>query len=535
MKTLDYPPEALSSDRLLPILSVAAMQAADRYAIDELAIPGFALMDVAGRAVFRAISARLQPEDTVTVFCGPGNNGGDGYVVARLLVQAGHRVRVVRTKAPAEGSDASRHAALLDRLHAHGFSDRFSIISAEAFLSSSASERVDWCVDALLGTGVNREVAGTVGDLIDWINASGRPVVSVDVPSGLNGDTGETLGRCVHATQTVTLASLKTGLVMGEGPAACGDVVVAEIGIPSDVLRSSAEADGGAMAVTDEAVRAWIPPRSRDAYKYSAGFVLVIAGSRGMAGAAIMTARAAARMGAGYVACAVPDAITTEVTCGVPTSTSMELPTKDGGILALEAIETIGTALERADAVVIGPGLGRHSSTMEFVRRLLARWNSNTVVDADAIVALADVDLTAFEHRDRWLLTPHSGEFGHLTGTTPTADGRLQIAATFARENGTTLLLKGTPSIVGRRTGLPFVATTGHESLATAGTGDVLSGMCGALLARGLEPDRAAAAALHLGGLTAREFSRSAHGSAMIATDLIDRLPHSLFDRLTTP
>lgn len=526
---LSYDLEALTPSGLLPVLSGQAMRDADRRAIDAVGIPGFALMETAGRACARAARSIVNPDDgEVLIFCGPGNNGGDGYVIARLLAMNGYRIRVISAGSPRPKSDAEKQERLLRRLDGQ----RVSITSSADFLRDGLRSRPSLCIDALLGTGITRDLDGEISELVDSINEIGAPVLSIDIPTGLHSDTGQIPGRCVRATWTVTMAAIKTGHLIGEGPSTIGRLHVAEIGIPQDLLEDAAGNGESAFALTDHAIRAWLPRRAPDAHKYSAGFVLVIAGGPGMAGAAIMASRAAARAGAGYVACATPASVQAIVSSNVPAGTSIAMPESDGGIEVSRALEALSEKMDRADALVIGPGLGRSRSAQSFVRTVLQKWDGKAVIDADALVALADVSLNAFPHRSGWLMTPHAGEFKTMTGLLPAAHDRIPAAMKFARDQGVTLLLKGVPSIITTPNAPALIATTGHESLATAGTGDVLSGMSGAFLARGLSPDHAGACGLHIGGLAAREFAKTHDASGMIATDLPDIIPQVIKDRL---
>lgn len=522
MSTFDYGPECLGRDRMLPVLSVEAMRKADRVAIDDLGIPGFALMETAGRAVSTAVRRIVHAGARIGVFCGGGNNGGDGFVAARLLAQAGYDVTAITTGKPADGTDALSHWKLLQR--AASCIDSLQVIEVAPFLASTAPQNFACCVDALLGTGTARPLHGAIAELVEWMNAVDAPIVAVDIPTGIHGATGKVLGSAVRADCTVTMAALKTGMLIGDGPEYCGTIEIAEIGIPQDVLVSIATAQKSGFATTDEMAAALLPRRARDAYKYSSGVVLVIAGSEGMSGAAVLASRAAARMGAGYVMCATPADVASVVASGIPSSTTIALPTSSGGVDSEAAMSTIGNRLERADAVVIGPGLGRAKSTQSFVRSVLDKWDGPTVVDADAIIALAGNELRRFPSRHQWILTPHAGEFEAISGKKPTGDDRLEVARRFSEELELTLLLKGTPSLVASKHGL-IIATAGNESLATSGTGDVLSGMSAALLARGLDPQRAAAVALHIGGRTAEDYSIENVPSSMIAADQVEHLP----------
>jgi ADP-dependent NAD(P)H-hydrate dehydratase / NAD(P)H-hydrate epimerase len=530
MSTFDYGPECLGRDRMLPVLSVEAMRKADRIAIDDLGIPGFALMETAGRAVSTAVRRIVHAGARVGVFCGGGNNGGDGFVAARLLAQAGYDVTAIATGKPADGTDALSHWKLLKR--AASCIDSLHVIEAVPFLASTAPRNFACCLDAMLGTGTERPLHGAIAELVEWMNVVDAPIVAVDIPTGIHGDTGEVLGSAVRADRTVTMAALKTGMLIGDGPEHCGTIEIAEIGIPQDVLVSIATAQKSGFATTDETAAALLPRRARDAYKYNSGVVLVIAGSEGMSGAAVLASRAAARMGAGYVMCATPADVASIVASGIPSSTTIALPNSSGGIDSEAAMSAIGNKLERADAIVIGPGLGRAESTQSFVRSVLDTWDGPTVVDADAIIALASTELRKFPSRHHWVLTPHAGEFEAISGNKPAGLDRLEVARQFAEEFELTLLLKGAPSLVAGKHGI-IVATAANESLATSGTGDVLSGMSAALLARGMDPQRAAAVALHIGGRTAEAYAVENEPSSMVAADLIHQLPRVLRQRFS--
>lgn len=525
-----YGESNLNAERLLPLLSADAMREADRLAIDEWGVDGFTLMETAGRAVYASVRARLSGDASVVVFCGAGNNGGDGYVVARLLALSRYRVTVVRAGEPSMDSDAGRHVRLFDRSVSSLGRDRITQRSARAFLAHASPQSFDCCVDALLGTGVDRDLQGDITDLVRWMNGCNSPVISIDIPTGLHATTGRILGSAVRATETVTMGAVKTGMVFTDGPDVCGELTVAEIGISSTILAEQATRGDSGYLITDEAVRTWIPRRSRDAHKYSAGTVMVIAGSAGMSGAAVLAARAAARSGAGYVMCAAPESVATIVAGGVPTCTTIALPEAGDGLDADACLKRLEERLSRADALVVGPGLGRAPSTVAFVQRLLEGWDGPAVVDADAIIALAETDLGRFDGRSNWIITPHAGEYQRLASMSPEGIDRLESVRAFADSNQTTLLLKGAPSLIGSPSGEILIASVTSESLATAGTGDVLSGMCAAFLARGLRPPQAAACALHVGARAAGSFGRGFAPSSMIASDIIEGVPSAIND-----
>ena len=519
-----------------PVLTAEAMREADRYTIETFGIPSFTLMESAGRAAAERIAWHYGPigGKTAACFCGKGNNGGDGFVVARVLLAMGARVQVVATGAPEDMSeDAAKNWNLLQKLTAHYDQDHLVLHRFESLRQLSALAPADLHVDALLGTGLSSDLRGTIAEIVGWLNRQRQPTVALDVPTGLHSDTGAILGDAVRAERTLTMAAPKAGLLLGEGQRVAGTVEVLEIGIPDFALRSALEAHGGAWRARDADVRAWLPQRAHDAYKYSVGLALVVSGSPGLTGAPTMAASAAARSGAGYVVCACAESLQPTLSTKLTEVTSIALPeTSDGGINAEEALDALTERLEKAQALLVGPGLGRHPETQRFIRTLLQRTSVPAVIDADGLNALADhADLIA-EHADgRWVLTPHAGEFKRLAGPDVDLTDRVRTIRTYAQRWNSVLILKGLPSLVGCPDGTVYVNRTGGPALATAGTGDVLAGMCTGLLAQGMTPARAAVAALHLGGAAADRYAMHRAARTMLATDLLGELPLVLHER----
>jgi NAD(P)H-hydrate epimerase len=512
------------------------MQAADRYTIDEYGLPGFTLMESAGRGCADAMAAAYGPLDdaSVLILCGKGNNGGDGLVVARRLCALGARVQVVLTRPPAELRDDPAHNLdLLRQLQAEVGPERLAVDTFDTL--ARLTERADrlaprFYVDALLGTGLTSALRAPIDALVDWLNSRAAPTVAIDMPTGLHSDTGAVLGTAVWADRTVTMAAPKVGLVVDEGPRHAGTITTIDIGIPSFVLDRAAQKPGCARSTTDAAVRDWWPRRPDDAYKYSVGTALVVGGSARFTGAPTMAAHAAGRSGAGYVTCAGPASVQDTLAAQLPSVPTLPLP-EEGDGLAPDAAATVRD--EAADAVLVGPGLGRSAATQAFVRRLIeTRPDTPLVVDADGLNALADMDADWTAHAGpHWLLTPHAGEFERLVGTVDLAD-RVRVVQAHAERWNVTLLLKGAPSIVAGPDGATYVARTGTPALATAGTGDVLAGQCVGLLAQGLGPVPAAATALHLGGAAAQRYAETRDPRTMAAPDLVGQLPRAIRERL---
>jgi NAD(P)H-hydrate epimerase len=367
-----------------------------------------------------------------------------------------------------------------------------------------------------------------VDALARWVNGQAAPVAALDVPTGLDSDTGVAQTAAARADLTVTMAARKAGLLFNDGPQHAGRVAVVDIGVPPHVLRDALDGTGSARRTTDAAVRALLPERAADAHKYTAGRVAAVAGSHAFTGAAVMASESAARVGAGAVVCCTPASARAVVETKLTEVMTVPVAETDAGTVAFDALSAIIERAEPADAVLVGCGLGRHPETQRLVRTLLTKLDGPVVVDADGLNALAGhTDLLTRYAGGRWVLTPHTGELGRLIGTDSldTTD-RIALAARYAERWDCVLVLKGMPSVVATPQGEVFVAGISHPALATAGTGDVLAGMTVGLLAQGLAPADAALCALHLGGRAAERYAATHHPRTMLATDLLSALPH---------
>ncbi|MFB6099450.1 MAG: NAD(P)H-hydrate dehydratase [Salinibacter sp.] len=529
-----------SSEQCPPALTADAMREADRYTIEEYGIPSFTLMEGAGRGCAERIQSAYGPleGDAVMILCGKGNNGGDGLVVARRLLAAGAQVHVVLTSRPdALSGDAAQNLSLL-RQHEGGEKSggRLTIErlgDLDTLTETAAALRPRLYVDALLGTGLTSDVREPLRSLVEWVNEREAPTVAVDVPTGLHSDTGAVLGVAVRADRTVTMAAAKAGLRIGEGPVHAGAVEVVDIGIPAFVLDRVAEQPGCVRQTTDAAVRTWWPERAPDAYKYSVGTALVVGGAPQFTGAPVMAAKAAGRSGAGYVSCACPETVQSTLAGALTTVPTHPLPaTAEEGIAPDGALDVLADAMESADAMLVGPGLGRASRTEQFVRRLVREADVPLVVDADGLNALAGhIDDLAGHVGTPWILTPHAGEFQRLVGEDLDLTDRVRVAQTYAERWGAVCLLKGAPSVVAGPKGEAFIGSITTPALATAGTGDVLAGQCVGLLAQGVPPVKAAAIALHVGGAAAERYGATHDPRSMVATDLLDMIPRAAAER----
>ncbi len=518
-----------------PVLTARAMREADRQTIEALGLPGRVLMETAGRGAAEVAVRMLGTVAgrTVVCLCGRGNNGGDGFVLARVLhAQGGHVHVVTLADVSAMSDDAAANYRLLEQLAEADPAKRLRLHRLTDLAELDRLPPADLYVDALLGTGLSSPLRSPIRELVLWLNERTAPVLAIDIPTGLDSDTGQVQGAAVAATRTVTMGALKVGLLLGEGPRLCGAIDVIEIGIPRYVLEQVARQPGCAWRATDALVRRWLPRRAHDAHKYSAGLALIVAGSREFTGAPVMAAMAAARIGAGYVLCACPSDVRPILATKLTEVALVGLPeTERGGIKQEEAFDVLNDWLNRARALLVGPGLGRHPDTQRFIRVLLERTTLPTIIDADGLNALAGCSELIRQHaQGRWILTPHTGEFRRLAGDVDLTR-RIEIVQQYAQAWNCVLLLKGMPSVVGWPDGTAWINATGNPALATAGTGDVLAGLCVGLMAQGLSPTQAAVCALHVGGAAADRYASHYGTASMMALDLLAHLPVILRER----
>lgn len=491
-----------------PLYDAAGMGAADRWAIEDQSVPSLELMEAAGHALAEETAKAADP-GPIRVVCGKGNNGGDGLVAARHLVESGYEVEVLLLW-PAEelSPDSATNFRLLE--------------GAEVCEGTGALSRLAGSgavIDAVLGTGFSGEPRSPVCEAIEAINGAGCPVVACDVPSGVDGSSGKA-GLAVQATRTITFHGLKVGHLIAPGKHLCGPVTVAAIGIPHGAP------EGEAAGRINESVLELLPWRGAESNKFSSGRVSIVGGSRGLTGAVCLAAEAAIRSGAGYATAAVPAGL--EPIFEAKLTETMTLGCgEDPDHLGPSALEAAASHCGSAAAVVIGSGLGREPAAKKFLRSMVERVEVPMVIDADGLGAIGE-DLELVKNRPGTaVLTPHEGEMGKLLGTDhrEVAARRLEFALTLARRSGAVAVLKGDDTIVtdGKRVAINDFSAPG---LATAGTGDVLAGICGAFLARGLDPFEAACCAVHVHTRAGRiAASRVGFADGMIAGDVVDALP----------
>ena len=494
-----------------PLPVAQEMRDTDRWAIEQRGIPGPELMEDAGAALAREVVA-LAPDGPIAMVCGKGNNGGDGFVSARLLREQGREVRVlVAGEIEGIGGDA---ATALERLG-----------EAPEPFSPSALEGAAVVVDCLLGTGSSGAPRGAIGAAIESIVASGLPVVACDVPSGVDASTGEVAEPAIRADETVTFHAAKPGLWIAPGKDHAGEVRVVDIGIPD-----GAPVETRIGLIGDDVIQE-VPRRLAAGTKFVSGHVLVVGGSLGLTGAPSMASEAAMRAGAGYVTACVPLSLNAIFEVKLTEVMTKPLP-DDGGALTAEGAETVlDEAERRGGALVLGPGMGRADGTVALIHDIAARAKVPVVLDADGLNAHAG-ELERLKQRAApTILTPHAGELGRLLGIESEEVGarRLHYAREAARASGAIVVLKGDVTLVAEPEGRVGVSPGGAPALATAGTGDVLSGVLAAMLAKGLDPFTAACAGVVLHVRAGRRAAERQGGpGGAVATDVIAALPASL-------
>ncbi len=511
------------------LLTAAQSRELDRLSQDKYGVPSYALMTRAGEAVAAAI-LRKWPEvrqDGALVIAGKGNNGGDGMVAARALAAARVPVRVVLlANSGTLKGDAAR--ACREFIEAGG-----AVIEAvgESEFDIAAVARTGVVIDAIFGTGLNAEVSGLPRRAIEAINRAGARVVAVDIASGVDADSGATMGATVRADLTVTFGFAKFGHVSYPGTEFCGDLEVAEIGFAPGAIADIAPR-GLLLDASD--MRPLIRPRPRNSHKGNYGHVLIVAGSRGKSGAAILAARGALRMGAGLVTSAIPESIAAIVAAGKAELMTEPIADRDGHFDSRQALAAFAKLVEGKDALVVGPGIGQSEDTCALLKWLAAEGVAQgrpMLVDADGLNVVAQMGATMLKDaRGPVVLTPHPGEAARLLGSSTAqinAD-RVGAARRLCELTGAAVLLKGARTVIAGSQGEIHINGSGNSGMATPGMGDVLSGIVGALLGQGLRPLDALALGAYIHGCAADRLAARIGPVGYLAGDLADELPSAL-------
>lgn len=487
----------------MKLVTAKEMKALDVQAQNDYAMPGILLMDNAAQAVAEAVHEALTALEgkRVVIFCGGGNNGGDGLGAARWLQSYGVSVRafIVGAALDAVQGDAALELAMFTKA-----GGRVEALSTEDdwVLAELAASKADVLVDALLGTGFHGELEGDVLRACELLNKSEKYILAVDVPTGVNADNGAVSENAVRADHTATIALVKTGLLLYPGREYCGDIELADISMPVKLVE---EYQSDKYRLTDEIVRELLPLRKANAHKGDAGRVVICAGSPGYTGAAALASDAAVKAGAGLVSLYTPlssrDVLAIKLTEVMVHGLLERMP----GILGGGAASDVTSSAEAADVLAIGPGLGTSESTQEAVRTILQKITTPVVIDADALTALAGHTEILAAMQAQKVLTPHPGEMARLTGLeiAEIEADRINIAKKYAEQWQAIVVLKGAPTVIGCPNGTVYVNSTGNSSLATGGSGDVLTGIIAGLAAQEISLQEAAICGVYLHGLAA--------------------------------
>jgi NAD(P)H-hydrate epimerase len=511
---------------VIRVATAAEMREADRRASERFGVPALTLMENAGRGATDVLERVLGParDRRVAVVCGKGHNGGDGLVVARHLAGRGGRVSVwlAGRAADLRGDAATNLAAVVrGELPLAEVADAAGLEPLRRALAEA-----DVVVDALLGTGVTGPASGPVAAAIEAINAAGRPVCALDLPSGLDADHGRLLGPTVRARLTVTFGLPKPGLLLHPGAAHAGQVELVDLGVPRAWLEEGLTV--GLLEASD--VAGWLPGRPADSHKGRYGHLLVVAGSLGKTGAAVLAALGALRGGGGLVTCALPASQQPVVAARLPEAMTEALPETGARTLSAKALDRLLEVAARTDAVAVGPGAGLEPETLGVLRELAVAIERPMVVDADGLTAWEGQLRGLRRARGPRLLTPHPGEAARLLGrsTAEVQADRLASVRALAEASGAVVALKGAGTLVAGPDGEVSVNPTGNPGMATGGMGDVLTGLAGGLLAQGLAPGTALRAAVYLHGLAGDRVAAERGPVGLLAGDVAHAVPGAI-------
>ena len=511
----------------MKIVTAKEMRNIDSQTINEVGIPGVVLMENAGLGVVRAIERDfpLPTFSKIAIFVGKGNNGGDGLVIARYLANKGYKVTTYLLAEP----DKFIGDALVNLRVSQNIGLHIEYILSNDQLGEKKANisQNNLIIDAIFGTGLSGAVRGFASNVIDYLNSTEIPIIAVDLPSGLDSDTGKTEGSCIKAVMTVTMALPKRGLLLYPGAKFVGKLEVADIGIPQSVIDSQ---NLSTILIQPSCALKLLPERPRDGHKGLFGRVLVIAGSVGLTGASAMASLSALRVGAGLVTLGTPESLNPIMEVKLTEVMTLPLPETSHQTLSIRAYDKIMQMVAGVDVVAIGPGLSRNPETIELVQKLCKDVNIPKVIDADGLNALAEDKNCLSELGGQTVLTPHPGEMARLTGKTISdiQSNRINIAVDFAKEYGVILVLKGVPTVIAEPNGEAYLNTTGNPGMASGGTGDVLTGTIAGFIAQGLDAKGSAILGVYIHGLAGDLASMDKGEAGLIAGDLIDFLPKAI-------
>lgn len=513
----------------MKLVSAAEMKEIDRRAMDDFEVPTLSLMENAGKNVAAAASRMLSDcgGKAVVILSGKGNNGGDGFVAARHLINKGFRVITFLLGEKSEVRGAAREN--LDKLKEYPRE-----IKSENNLKNFKDKilKADLLIDALLGTGVKGHIKGLASATITLLNKSQKPIISVDVPSGLDADTGKPLGVCVQARQTVTFGLPKLGLFLYPGRDIAGEVTIADIGIPAELLTDEKLK---IELLTRNKISLLFPERRGDLHKGDCGHILVLAGSTGLSGAAALSSLGAMRTGAGLVTLGIPESLNPIMEVKLTEVMTLPLPETAEGSLSLEAKKRILQMMRKVDTIAIGPGLSTNPETGKLLSDLLVAIEKPIILDADGL-NLLNGDISLLKNvRAPLVITPHPGEAGRLIGkeSPDVQSDRIGIARKIASQSGAVVALKGAATVIANPEGDVWINPTGNSGMASGGTGDVLTGMIASFIGQGFSEVDAARAAVYIHGKAGDIAAEKTGIYSLIATDIIDNLPIAMQELLS--
>ena len=509
----------------MKVVTADEMREIDRRAIEEYGIPGVVLMENAGRGAADAIEEFMTENDLdrPLIIAGKGNNGGDGFVVARHLANRGVECAVclIGKKEDVRGdARVNLDAAENMGLEIREITDSLDPLAEELMAC-------DVIIDAILGTGLDKDVKGVYMEIIEAVNMSDLPVVSLDIPSGLHATSGRPLGIAVEADLTVTFCLPKTGLLVYPGADYAGDIVLTDIGAPRLLLEDESLKTS---IVAEEDIQEIILPRPADSHKGTYGHLLVIAGSTGKSGAAVMAAEAAMRSGSGLVTVAAPASINDILEIKLTEAMTESLHDGGRGTIGVEAIEKVVELMNGKNSLIIGPGISRSTETGAMIKALMGKIEVPAVLDADALWHLAEDMELLKDCGAPLVLTPHPGEMSKLLGITTkeVQEDRIGISRKFAMEYGCHLILKGARTVIAAPDGSVYINSTGNPGMASGGTGDVLCGIIASLMGQRYAPLDASIAGVYIHGYAGDIVAEEKGEAGLIASDIIAKVPEAL-------
>lgn len=507
---------------MVPVLTTALMRKVDQQAIAGDKTTGYSYMMKAGMGLYEAVIDTVSLQQQIAIVCGKGNNGGDGYVAGRMLLDQGYRVMCF-SLTDEENLIGEARQAFAEYMNAKGNYLRIDDIDdLEGFAGYGL------IIDAILGTGITGDPHGIAAEVIHQINAANIPVIAVDTPSGLNNDTGVPGTPTVQASKTVTMGFPKIGQLFYPGRHTIGELIVRDLGYPEEIV---AQCDISTWLPTRRAISQLMPKRRDEGNKFTHGLAFIIAGSQGMAGSATLAAKASLRTGCGMVHMASPVSVLSTFAAKLTEPVMHSMPETEAGTLSLEAFDTIMHLIKKMHAVLIGPGLTHEDQTTVLIRKMIESIELPVVLDADGINAFKGRAKDLKRRKCQLVITPHAGEWERLFAPLPESPvEKVKELVSIAREYSMNIVYKGNPTVVAASDGKVSIIPIGNSGMATAGVGDVLSGILVSLLSQGVQVSDAAVLGPCLQGLAGQFASQRMSEYSVIASDLIESLPHVIKD-----